>query len=67
LRRKVPPERDLGGKVRRDPNNRATFWNPDELPGDQAGCSSFFASGFSITGPCVSAVGGGGASPIRFE
>ena len=34
---------------------------------DYAGCSSFFASGFSATGPCVSALGGGGASPIRLE
>ena len=25
------------------------------------------ASFFSTTGPCVSAVGGGGASPMRFE
>jgi hypothetical protein len=32
-----------------------------------AGCSSFFSPFFSTTGPCVSAVGGGGASPIRFE
>lgn len=31
-----------------------------------AGCSSFFGP-FSNTGPCVSTVGGGGASPIRFE
>ena len=32
-----------------------------------AGCSFFFPPFFSTTGPCVSTVGGGGASPIRFE
>jgi hypothetical protein len=36
-----------------------------------AGCSSllppFFSDPAMGTGPCVSAVGGGGASPIRFE
>src|ERR1700721_2605548 len=32
-----------------------------------AGCSSSFSCFFSVTGPWVSAVGGGGASPMRFE
>ena len=36
-----------------------------------AGTNSFFPPFFSgsaiVTGPCVSTVGGGGASPIRFE
>ena len=32
-----------------------------------AGCNSLFSSFFSTTGPCVSTVGGGGASPMRLE
>jgi len=31
------------------------------------GLAAVYAAGFSTTGPCVSAVGGGGASPLRFE
>src|SRR5580698_7784492 len=33
----------------------------------QVGFNSLFPPYFATTGPCVSAVGGGGASPIRFE
>ena len=36
-------------------------------PARYAGCNSRFWSFFSSTGPCVSAVGGGGASPMRLE
>src|ERR1700733_6580284 len=34
--------------------------------GQETGCNASSLS-FSFTGPCVSTVGGGGASPIRFS
>jgi len=68
-----PRSRSLAGPIRTADDNdlfHVHISRPIVLAA-YAGCSSlllpFFSGPAMGTGPCVSAVGGGGASPIRFE